>query len=55
MAEVDKQDEWRRGVVAVVCVSSDRNYIHGLLTKVIDMVETSRLDCALIDYEIELI
>jgi uncharacterized protein YlxP (DUF503 family) len=55
VAEVDKQDEWRRGVVAVVCVSSDRNYIQGLLTKVIDMVETSRLDCALIDYEIELI
>ncbi len=55
VAEVDKQNEWGRGVVAVVCVSSDRTYVHGLLTKVVDMVETSRLDCVLLDYEIELI
>jgi uncharacterized protein YlxP (DUF503 family) len=55
VAEVDKQNQWQRGVIAVVCVSSDRTYAHGLLTKVIEMVETSRLDCVLVDYEIEMI
>ena len=55
VAEVDKQDQWQQGVIAVVCVASDRNYAQGLLTKAIEMVETSRLDCTLIDYQIEMI
>lgn len=55
VAEVADQNSRRRGVIGVVCVNSDRNYTHGLLMKVIAMVEQTRLDCVLSDYEIELI
>jgi uncharacterized protein YlxP (DUF503 family) len=54
VAEVAEQDRHTTGVIGVVCVSSDRDYAHGLLMKVIDFVERSRLDCDLIDYDLEL-
>jgi hypothetical protein len=38
-----------------VAVSNDRDYVHGLMTRVAGWVEESRLDCELVDYEIELI
>jgi len=49
VAEVDSQDTWRRGVIGVACIASDRDYAHGLLMKVVSMVEQTRLDCALVD------
>ena len=55
VAEVAAQDKRQTGVIGVVCVASDRDYAHGLLMKVIAMVERLRLDCDLVDYEIELI
>ena len=55
IAEVDKQDVWRSAVLAVVTVSSDRGYAHGLLTKVVQWIERTRLDADLVDYQIELI
>jgi len=55
VAEVDNQDSWRSAVIAVACVSSDRDYAHGLLSKVVESVERWRLDVELVDYEIELI
>ena len=55
IAEVDKQDVWRSAVIAVVTVSGDRAYAHGLLTKVVDSIERTRLDTELVDYQIEMI
>ena len=55
VAEVDQLDSWRLAVVAVVTVSSDKDYAHGLLTRVALWVERNRFDCELVDYEIELI
>ncbi|MFN8457422.1 MAG: DUF503 domain-containing protein [Anaerolineae bacterium] len=55
VAEVDRQDSWQSAVVAVVTVSSDPEYAHGLLSRVALWAERSRLDCDLVDYEIELI
>ncbi len=55
VAEVDRLDSWQTGIVAVVTVSGDRDYAHGLLTRVALWVERHRLDCELVDYEIELI
>jgi uncharacterized protein YlxP (DUF503 family) len=55
VAEVDHLDRWQSAIVAVVTVSSDRDYAHGLLTRVVLWVEHTRLDCDLVDYEIELI
>jgi uncharacterized protein YlxP (DUF503 family) len=54
VAEVGAQDAWRTAIIAVVCVSSDTNYVHGLLTRVAQWVEHSRLDCDLVDYQIEI-
>jgi uncharacterized protein YlxP (DUF503 family) len=55
VAEVDQLDSWQTAVVAAVTVSSDRDYAHGLLTRVALWVEHNRLDCDLVDYEIEMI
>jgi uncharacterized protein YlxP (DUF503 family) len=55
VAEVGSQDSWRSAIIGVACVSSDRDYAHGLLTKVVESVQRWRLDVELVDYEIELI
>jgi uncharacterized protein YlxP (DUF503 family) len=55
VAEVGQHDSWRSAIVAVVTVSGDRDYAHGLLTRVVLWIERNRLDCELEDYEIELI
>jgi uncharacterized protein YlxP (DUF503 family) len=55
VAEVDRNDSWRSAVIAVVTVSGDRDYAHGLMTRVALWIERSRLDCELVDYDIELI
>ena len=55
VAEVDRQESRQVAVIAVATVSSDKDYAHGLLTRVAGWVEKSRLDCELVDFEIELI
>jgi uncharacterized protein YlxP (DUF503 family) len=55
VAEVDRLDARQSAVIAAVAVSSDSNYVHGLLTRVARWIEDSRLDCELADYQIELI
>jgi hypothetical protein len=55
VAEVDDQDSLRTAVIGVACVSSDKDYAHGLLMKVVESVEHWRFDAELVDYEIELI
>lgn len=55
VAEVDEQDRLRTAVIGIACVSSDANYAHGLLMKVVEAVDRWRLDAELVDYEIELI
>ncbi len=54
-AEVDQQNAWQRARLGVVCVSTDVGYAHGLLEKVVRMVESSRLDVVLSDYAIEML
>ncbi|MEM7346600.1 MAG: DUF503 domain-containing protein [Chloroflexota bacterium] len=55
VAEVDQLDLWNVATVAAVAVSGDRDYVHGLMTRVALWVERNRFDCDLVDYEIELI
>lgn len=55
VAEVDRLDSRQTAVIAAVTVSSDRDYAHGLLTRVALWVEHTRLDCDLVDYEIEML
>jgi hypothetical protein len=54
VAEVDALDLWQRATIGIVCVSADAEYAHGLLEKVIDNIERSRLDAVIADYSIEI-
>jgi uncharacterized protein YlxP (DUF503 family) len=53
VAEVDHHDVWEMATIAVACVSTDNNYAHGLLMKVIQAIEHLRSDATLVDYHIE--
>ncbi len=55
VAEVDGQDSRQRAGLAVVCASSDERYAQGLLQKVINWLEKTRLDCVLVDYQITML
>lgn len=55
IAEVDAQDAWQRAVLGVACVSSSASYAHGLLERVVQWIETHRLDVELLGYQIELL
>ncbi len=54
-AEVDDLDAWQRSTLAFACVSTDANYAHGLLTKVMTFIEQGRFDANILDYQIELL
>ena len=54
-AEVGAQDKWQSAVIGVVCVSNDPTYAHGLLNRLAHWVEETRLDCTLVDYQIEIL
>jgi len=55
VAEVGAQDRWQSAIIGVACVSSDQDYAHGLLSRVVHWVEDNRLDCDLVDYQIEIL
>ncbi|HMQ54881.1 MAG TPA: DUF503 domain-containing protein [Anaerolineae bacterium] len=55
VAEVERHDAWQTTVLAVVTVSRDRDYAHGLLMRVAQWLENTRLDCVLVDYQIEFV
>lgn len=54
VAEVDDLDSWQFSTIGIVCVSADKGYAQGLLDKVIDSIERSRLDAVIADYSIEI-
>ena len=55
VAEVEAHDNWQRAVLGVACVSASSDYAHGLLQAVANAVEHWRLDCEVVDYDIELL
>jgi uncharacterized protein YlxP (DUF503 family) len=55
IAEVDHQDVWQSAVLGVVCVSNGSDYVHGLLTKVVQWIEHNRPDVQVVDYSIEML
>ena len=55
VAEVDTQDVWRLATLAVVCVSDDRRHTNEVLSKVIQFIESERLDAEVGDVALELI
>jgi len=55
IAEVGHQDSWQLATLAVVCVSNDAGYAHGLLEQIVSFVDSRRFDLVLLDYETEMI
>ena len=55
VAEVDTQDAWRVATLGIVCVSDDRRHSNEMLSKVIDFIESERLDAEVGEVEVELI
>ncbi len=53
VAEIGTQDAWQKATIGVATISSDADYAHGLLMKVVDAVSNSRLDAQVEDYTIE--
>lgn len=54
VAEVGDQDRRQSAVLGLACISSDPDYVHGLLLRAVQYVERERLDCQLVDYSIEM-
>jgi len=54
IAEVDQQDSWQAATLGIACVSSDSTYAHGLLSRVVEAIQSYRLDAEVIDYTIEM-
>lgn len=55
IAEVAEQNSWQRAVLGVACVSSSAEYAHGQLERVVEWIESNRLDLELLDYQIEML
>jgi hypothetical protein len=55
VAEVDHLDSWQLATLAIVGVSNDTGYVHGLLEGVVRFIERAHLGLVLLDYETELI
>jgi uncharacterized protein YlxP (DUF503 family) len=55
VAEVDTQDAWEVITLGIVCVSDDRRHSNEMLSKVIDFIESERLDAEVGAVDLELI
>jgi uncharacterized protein YlxP (DUF503 family) len=54
IAEVDDHDLWQSATLGVACVSNGSDYVHGLLARVVEWIETNRPDVEVVDYRIEM-
>ena len=55
VAEVDTQDAWQVATLGIVCLSDDPRHSNEVLSKVIDFIESERLDAEVGAVEMELI
>ena len=55
VAEIDTQDVWEVITLGIVCVSDDPRHANAMLSKVIDFIESERLDAEVGEVEMELI
>jgi uncharacterized protein YlxP (DUF503 family) len=55
VAEVDTQDAWQVATLGIVCVSEDRRHSNEMLNKVLDFIESERLDAEVGNVQLELI
>jgi len=53
ISEVSAQDEHRRAILGIAMVGTDRQYVEGALSKLVDFVRMAR-QVSLLDYQIEM-
>ncbi|MFN3476148.1 MAG: DUF503 domain-containing protein [Candidatus Methylomirabilales bacterium] len=54
IAEVDRLEAWQRASLGIACVANDPRLVDGTLSKVVDLIASSR-EAVILDYEIDLI
>lgn len=55
IAEIETQDDWGVITLGITCVSDDPRHANAILSKVIDFIESERLDAEVGSVELELI
>jgi uncharacterized protein YlxP (DUF503 family) len=55
VAEIDTQDAWQVATLGIVCLSNDPRHSNEVLSKVIDFIESERLDAEIGAVELEMI
>ena len=55
VAEIGSHDSWKAAILGIACVSNSGAHCHEMLERVVNFVETSRLDAELLDYSIEIV
>jgi uncharacterized protein YlxP (DUF503 family) len=55
VAEIDTQDVWEVITLGIVCVSDDPRHANAMLSKVVDFIESERLDAEVGMVDMELI
>ena len=55
IAEVDEHDSWQQATLSAACVSTSADHAHGLLTKMVNWIESQRPDVPVLDVDIELL
>ncbi len=55
IAEVEDNDRWQLLTLGVSCVSNDPRHANEMLSKVVDYVQSIRVDVELLDYSLEVI
>lgn len=53
VAEVAEHDKWQKAILGVASVGSDKRYVNGTLSRVVDLIKSSR-SVELVDYQMEL-
>ena len=55
VAEIDTQDAWQTATLGIVCLSDDARHSNEVLNKVIDFIESERLDADVGAVEMEFV
>src|ERR687883_1819828 len=55
VAEVDTQDAWHVATLGIACISDDPRHTNEVLSKVIDFIESERLDAEVGAVDMEVI
>ena len=55
VAEVENGDMWQIATIGVCCVSNDNRHTNEMISRIVDFIETTRLDVEVLNCETEFI